>query len=462
MSPLPPVSPLVSKRSPRLWSVGSLTYTTGGLVLLFCWLLCGDFAWVMKDRAIIPLSQIMLRAMTAPDWLIGLLVGSVPAALGLVLGPLVSLKSDSYRSRWGRRLPFLLFPMPLVVLSMVGIAFTPQLSARLHLALAEHSPGLFPCRIIVFAFFWTSYEIATITIGSLYEALINDVVPRAILGRFFALFRAVSLLAGVVFNFGLMGYAETHTKAILLGMAALCGLGFTAMCLKVKEGTYPPPEPRPPASPRNVPAGVLRYFRECFTDRYYLLFFAAASLGRVAFLPVNAFAVFHARSVGLSDAEYGRSVAYSYLISMVLAYPLGILADRFHPLRVGLFAMAGYIVVSLAGFRFATTASTFFALFIVHTVVAGTFENGTASIAQRMLPVDKFAQFFSALSLVRAVAFMIVPPVVGVIAEARHHDYRYAFLLGTLIAAAGVVSFGLLLRIYQRRGGDAGFVPPAT
>jgi hypothetical protein len=37
--------------------------------------------------------------------------------------------------------------------------------------------------------------------NAVFGGLINDVVPPALIGRFFGLFRAVSLLAGIIFNF---------------------------------------------------------------------------------------------------------------------------------------------------------------------------------------------------------------------------------------------------------------------
>jgi len=36
----------------KLWHAGTPTYTSGGLVVLFSWLLWGDFAWSMRERAV--------------------------------------------------------------------------------------------------------------------------------------------------------------------------------------------------------------------------------------------------------------------------------------------------------------------------------------------------------------------------------------------------------------------------
>jgi MFS family permease len=166
--------------------------------------------------------------------------------------------------------------------------------------------------------------------------------------------------------------------------------------------------------------------------------------------------------VGLSDADFGKGVAISYIISFVMAYPLGVAADRFHPLRVGLITIVVYLGVSALGFFIATTPTSFMLIFILHTCLGGVFATGTASIVQRMLPADKFAQFFSAANLIRSVAFMIVPPTLGCAVEELGHNYRYAFGFGFGLTAAALGAFALLLQQYRRLGGDKAFVPPGT
>lgn len=452
---------LLSVRSTKTWQTGTLVYTTTGLVVLFGWLLWGDFAWNMKERAITPVAQIMMRGFTAPDLLVGLLVGSVPAGIGLIIGPVISVKSDRHRGRWGRRIPFLLIPTPIVALAMLGLAFTPSLGTGTHVFFGEKSPGEMACRMMAFGFFWTIFEIATIIVNSLFGALINDVVPRAVIGRFFALFRAVSLIAGILFNFFLIGKAGTHYMEIFLGLGVLYGVGFALMCFNVKEGAYPLPHHSPPLPAKaKIIAPVLTYLRECFTNPFYLGFFLATTLGMLAIGPVNTFCIFHARSVGMSDDLFGKSLALSYAISLVLSYPLGILADRFHPLRLGILGMGLYMVVTLFGFFFATTIPTFFIAFVLHTVVSGVYITGTASIGQRLLPMAKFAQFSSAAGVIGATCFMILPPSLGVLIEAMNHNYRYVFLIGSLIAASSILAYIIVFFNYKKLGGDVAYAAP--
>ncbi|MCZ8077058.1 MAG: hypothetical protein O9341_23320 [Paucibacter sp.] len=92
------------------WSNGTLVYGSSGLVLLFALLLLGDFAWSLKERAVTPVAQVLLKQMQASDVFIALVVGSVPAGLGLLLGPIVAVRSDRHRGRWGRRIPYLFLP----------------------------------------------------------------------------------------------------------------------------------------------------------------------------------------------------------------------------------------------------------------------------------------------------------------------------------------------------------------
>lgn len=346
-----------TKREPvaknhKTWSVGTLTYTTGGLTILFCWLLWGDFAWSMRDRAIGPVAQLMLKRFEAKDLVVGLLLGSIPLAIAMVLGPVISVRSDRHRGRFGRRIPFILATTPFAALGMMGLAFTPRLGAALHDLLGASSPGLNASCLLVFCAFWALFEIAIAIViaNAVFTGLVNDVVPQALLGRFFGMFRAVSLLAGIIFNYWLMGKAETHYFWIFIGVALLYGVGVTSMCLKVREGGYPPPPPLPKESPgTRAVSSVRTYFRECFTNPFYVFVFIGLAMSMVAFLPVNAFSVFYAKSIDMSMAVYGKYIALTYVISFVLAYFMGSLADRFHPLRVGIVAIALNAAICLWG-----------------------------------------------------------------------------------------------------------------
>jgi hypothetical protein len=85
-----PAALAISAAGARQWKAGTLVFSGAGLVVLFCWLLWGDFAWQMKERAAVPVAQLMLRQLQASDFVVGLLVGSIPAAIGFIITPIIS------------------------------------------------------------------------------------------------------------------------------------------------------------------------------------------------------------------------------------------------------------------------------------------------------------------------------------------------------------------------------------
>jgi MFS family permease len=463
MIPLPPASPdSVPPRtdpcSARNWRVGTLTYTSAGLLALFAWLLWGDFAWQLKERAAIPVAQLMLRQFGASDLLVSILVGSVPAALGMILGPIVSVRSDRHRGRWGRRIPYLLVPTPFIVIGMVGLAWTPSLGAWVHQVWGAGSPGEDVCRLIAFTFFWGLFEIFTVIANAVFGGLINDVVPPALIGRFFGLFRAVSQLAGILFNFWLIGHAEEHFTAIFLGLAFIYGAGFAVMCLRVKEGDYPLPPPPPPKTNRIAP--VKSYLSECYTQPFYLWIFVALMLGNLACGPVNSFSVFYAKSIGMDMTTYGKLLVATYVTSFALSFFLGWLADKFHPIRVGLVTIGLYAGMMLWGGFAATDTASFGLAFIAHGVLTGTFITATASLGQRLFPATKFAQFSSAAGILAALGYVVLPPATGLWLDLTGHVYRHTFTASGLLA---LLAFGAFIKVYHHYralGGDSYYRPP--
>ncbi len=116
----------------RVWTVGTLKYSFGALVLLFIWLLLGDFSYMLRERSANPVTQLMLKKYEASDLMNGIFMLTIPWAVILMVGPLVSYWSDRHRGPRGRRIPFLLYPAPFVTLSMIGLAYSPPIGAWLH------------------------------------------------------------------------------------------------------------------------------------------------------------------------------------------------------------------------------------------------------------------------------------------------------------------------------------------
>jgi len=455
-----PGSPDKPAAQTRLWRAGTLAYTTGSLAVLFSWLLWGDFALSMRQRAVYPVVQLLLKRFGASDTLMSLLISSLPAGIGFFLGPIISYRSDRHRGRWGRRIPYILLGTPLAALLMVGLAFSGSIGGWVHHLLGVHSPGVSTVTLTVFGVFWTAFEFAAIVGGAVFGALINDVVPAQFLGRFFGLFRLLSLLAGIIFNYWLIGTAQKHSDWLFTGIAALYGVGVVMMCLMVKEGEYPPPADVRPGERKSFFAAARVYFEECFSKPYYLWVFVALTLAGMAAVPVDLYTVPYVLSLDISMERYGKYVALTYVISGTLAYFLGSLADRFHPLRMSILSLALYAIATLWGAFYATTPTRFLVALLAHGVLSGTYGTAGASLAQRLFPHSTFAQFASAAGLMGTAASMALSPLFGLALDLSGHQYRLTFLMSCGLGVLATIVMVVVHARFMRLGGPEHYVAP--
>lgn len=465
MHPAPLASPTTEAPSAtsRGWRAGTLSYTTGGLVALFLLLLWGDFCWSMRDRSVGPLAQWYLKHLDVPNLLFALLISTFPAAVGLLLGPVISYKSDRHRGPLGRRIPFLLITTPIAAFGMLGLGLCPILGPLLHEALGSASPGEKVSTLICFGLFWAAFEFATIAASAVFNGLINDVVPAPLLGRFYGLFRAVSLLDGIIFNRWIFGHVDENYTVILVVIAVFYGAGFMWVCRKVKEGVYPPPPPEEQGAPGPLAGfigGARVYFRECFSRSHYVWVFLLLTMANLCFMPVNTFSIPYARSLDMNMEAYGKCLALTFTISLLLAYPLGWLADLFHPLRMGLVCLLGYMGVSAWGAVYARDPQSFAVALVLHGVLSGCYATSAASLGLRLFPKSKYAQFASAAGIMVSTCGMALGPLVGTLIDYTGDLYYLTFAAGCVLSLAALAAGWHVHGKFMRLGGPAGYTPP--
>lgn len=452
----------IKTAAPRMWKCGTLVYSTAGLVSLFCWLLWGDFTWAMKDRAVGPSATLLIRMFDVSDLVYTLIIVAFPNFTNIFLCPIVSYISDRHRGRFGRRIPFLIFTTPFIVLGLIGLGFTPMLGRWLCRLVGPEVLSYNNAGLIFFGIFWVMLDFGTTLAGSLSGALVNDVVPPELLGRFFALFRAASLIAGMLFNAFLLGLVEGYSLYIFVGVGIFYGIGLVSLCTKVKEGSYPPPAPA--AASVGVKNTVFRpvetYFRQSFSIPYYRWVIAGLVFSYLAAAPFNIFSIFYAQSLQMDMHRYGLLLTLTYAVSLVMSYFLGMLADRFHPLRTSLAAQVLYLVTMLAGWFSVTGDTSFGVLLVIHGIISGCFFTLSASLGQKLFPRELFAQFNSAFAMLLAIGNVVLGPLFGWLLDHLARNYRYTFLFGAALTALSVISLWKVFRGYLACGGDAAYTPP--
>jgi len=444
------------------WRAGSLTYTSGALAGLFFWLLWGDFSFFLKERSVTPAMQLLLHRLNASNLLVGTLLVSVPAAIGFAVVPIVGYRSDRHRGPRGRRIPFLIPQIPVTFLAMAGLALSPQIGRFVHRLLGGWSPGENASVLLALTASWALFEVCTSVCNSVFLSLITDVVPREVIGRFFALFRMVSLGAGMIFFYDMFGRVERHTVGVFLGIGLIYCVGFTAMCLKVKEGSYPPP---PPAGPGGAPAGrflagARTYCRDCFSVAYYRWIFLSFALVSMASVALNSFYVLYAKSLGMDMATLGKYGAAQLLLSLLQAYPVGWLADRFHPLRLTIVSLVLLAIATAVAFLTVHDASTFGIALVVCGSLTGFWLTSSASLPAILFPKSKFAVFNSARLTASSAGTLVAGPACGWMIDLLHRDYRYLFVWWWVFV---VLSFGAMVAVYRRflrHGGPGNYVAP--
>ena len=437
----------------KRYRAGTLSYTTFGLVQVFVWMLWGDFCFTLMEALIPSLVPLSLKMHNATNTQIGLLVGSIPAAINFILNPIISTSSDRTRSRWGRRRPYLLFTSPFVALFLILVGWGPEIGAWLADGLFQ---GRFPVESVVIgviAVFAVGFQLFNMFVASVFYYIFADVVPQQFIGRFMALFRVVGTAASFVFAQFAIPHARLHMGLIFTVIALIYLVSFTLMSLEVKEGEYPPPEPSP---------GLLHqfrsYFRECFSISFFRWMFFGAALNNASMVCRNMFnLLFATESLGLTLKQYGHVIAVNSLIAFLLFFPIGCLVDRLHPLRMYILGGVLIIAANVFGFYFAADYASFY---ITMVLIGLTYVVQTASglpMLVALYPHDRYGQFSSAGAMVSSVLLILANAGGGKFIDL--FGYRYIFVWDFAFTLLATCSMLVVYWKWRKNGNRAPEVP---
>lgn len=413
--------------------VGTLRYSALGLATVIIWLLVGEIGMAMRDRALMPASLEVLSRYSATDHHVSLLLSGIPAVLSLFVSPLIGPASDRFRSRWGRRRPFLLTLAPIGGLALLGIAASAKAGALLA---AMAGPGADASRyaLIVFGVCWALFSSIMLCVQALYTGLVNDVLPRAWLGRFFGLYRTVSLGIGIAFYLWVFPLLDAHPYTIL----ALIALLFTGMIMfmsvMVREGDYPPP-----ATGATMAAPWLAQARSGMSGAFTLphagWMYGALILGGLSFGPFNTFSQYYAASLGISKTELGQLSSMAYGASMALALLIGIMVDRIGAVRMSLLVMGVYSVAIGAGYVLMRDANAFRAVYLLHVVLSGTYFTAAAALPMALFPRLDFLRYCAFRDLLGSLVGISLSMAQGAVLDRSNHDYRLTLLFAACCSA---------------------------
>jgi len=462
-----------------LFYVGTLVYSKAGLAWLFMWLLWGDFCFTLMETVVPSIVPLQLNELKAPNWVVGLVLMTIPGILNVALNPIISTASDRHRGRFGRRIPFMLFTVPFVSMALCVMAFSTELGGWLHGVIGQ-STGWSAAAVTVgvIAVAMGFFKFSDMFVNTVFWYFFNDVVPQNVMARFLGLFRVVGAGAGAIYSYFLYQYALSHLRLIFLCVAGLYFVGFGLMCLMVKEGEYPPTEKL--AKRRGDFLGMVKaYARECLQHRIYRYFFLGNMFWNLAGA-CGIFGVFLNLSLGLTLQQIGTISAAVGVANLILTYPAGALADRHHPLRVMLWIKMGLLVIAPLNFIWLFTHFTpqwnfkiLIALQVVNLPLNMIYVAVGIPMYMRILPRERYGQFssFNAICISGAGALggLLAGGFIDLMRQAFPDaiwgkDYCYRMIPAWNLPFL-LLGFFFMLRLYRtwkELGGDTGYVPPGS
>lgn len=349
--------------------------------------------------------------------------------VGGFVQPVVGAISDRLRTPIGKRKPFFLIGVPLVVASLILLAFHPPLWVVLPL-------------LVVFAFF---LAIA----NDPYLALMADITPlaqRNRVGGLMAAFNFGGQVALLLIAAALYVSAEFWTWLLLcLGIVLTFAITFVSIREPLAARTPRPPaaEPRPRPNPLAYPRQAVGYVREVLRHRELTKYVCCLFLywfGSGAATPfLSRFAV---EALAVDESTAILLVLLAVVSTAVFAVPAGLLGDRFGKKRTMIGGLAFFTLVALVGSQAQNVLQGALVMVLIgigNAVIMALFLSLLADLA----PAARMGEMTGLASMVWSLAQPLGSTLAGLTIDLTG-DYRLVFVVAGIMFLASCLSLTLL------------------
>jgi len=449
------------EKSAKIFQVGTLRYSLRGLVVLFAWLLWGDFAFSFFESIFGRFIPLYLNDLHAPNALIGVMTGSIAGAINILFLPGFSRWSDEYRSPWGRRIPFLAVATPITVVSMILMGFAPEIGSWFHSHVIFRVAPTISLTAIILTMLCgciVTFHLFNMVLCNVFSWLVRDVVPMEFMARFLSWMRIVGTLSSVAFSWYVFPYIISHRKEVCVGIGLFYLVTFLLMCLKVKEGEYPPPPPR-----GHNPPGIIKsfglYFRDCFSVPMYRNFFIGCMIGGLSGCAGPFVLLFYRNTLGLSMGDLGKIFALGSIVTAVIYLPVGWLCDKFPPIHIAILGSAGTAIVGILAFFLLNSKEALLVYTLVYAPVGVAAALGGATFTMKLFPLEKFGQLSSGMNLFGTGIGIVGNFAIGIFMDLMHSDFRMA-LAWQALGGLGLIPLLMVYRDWKKHGGPNNYIAP--
>lgn len=340
-----------------------------------------------------------------PAWLVGVLAQE-RSSLGGIEQPFIGLLSDRTRTRLGRRRPFFVFGVLLVVLSLVFLSTGPPF-------------WLVVLNLTVLASFLA-------VANDPYQALMADLFPSSQRGRVAATAGLTNMAGQVSFLLLANRLWEENERSVfyLVGLGLVVSFAVTFGGIREPEVSV---EPAPwPWKARGS------YWRDILAHREFIkyataqLFFWLAVGGVVPFL--TRFGV-----LVLGVSEGGAFLLFMALVvsTFIFTGPAGIIGDRWGKKRVLSWGLAAFAIMAAVGSQAQNAAqgAVLMALIGAANAVTTTL---SFPLFTDLMPQERVAEFTGLSALVTSLSQAVGAGLVGAFIDLTH-NYRTVFVAAAVL-----------------------------
>jgi Na+/melibiose symporter-like transporter len=406
------------------------------------WFVFGNVAVAFGMSTVMALMPLHLKTIGMDPGLIT----TIMAFSGWISVPImlyVANLSDHWQWKWGRRLPFILFSLPVMVLATFLFPFTNSTVSALA----------------VYLLFQASFQLKY----AVFPYLMREISPGQFLGRITGITAASSGLAnwgGAVF---LMPMLRTHGEITVFW---ICG-GFILVATALTLTFVREPPTRSEQGPEGNPLkAMLRTLRGGINTRFRAVVALAFTLAGGINITGQLIALQGVSNLGIEAADIGvRVLQYGTVATIVLSIFSGALVDRLGSAAAVAVGAALMLCAAALGFRpdiasgmLGFDAATILAAAWVLALSANAFVYLAATVFQlKCVPRDEVATFCSSVGVVN----MLVSPVFlfltgQLITRVFHGNYGAAFLVSAAMVLLTVPLYLRLARAPEARPDSGG------
>ena len=460
----------------KLFTCEGLTYTVPQLWWSIFLILMGFFCYTLALAFVPSIMPLKLNALGANSKTIAFIMTTIGQVFNITICPMVSFQSDRFRSkRWGRRVPFILYTMPMFCASWLLFAFVDSEAGFLSNFLQKWvSIAPATMAVILIALIMVIYQFFLMYVGSVIYYIYNDTMPAQFLARFVGAVNVVCQCASACFNFFIFKHGLTHFTPLLILITVVYAVGLGLMCFLLKEPRFPPPT----TAEKKKEAGLLAFLKESFSHPFYwytYLSVAAMAIAGVA----GPFIVFRYQNLGLDLAMVGNLNGYAGICATV--WTLVVVAigttfiDRWHPVRVYAVGAMFISILSALGMKwlfFSPPGQTIWWILLFSSISTMVFSSfwGIASMPMlmRIFPKSRFGQLCGAQAMLRSLTVLLFSFLVGVLIDFLKFNcqlgdfaYRYTFVWQLIWQMLGAYFYIRMYREWLKLGGFSGYKAPA-